>query len=357
MSGIPSVSSIGEVRVLKVGVVLDSTQPPAWIAYVLEQVHARRLGNIELVILDAPEAPQRSLSTRLKGCWSDALYAYYEVWDYQRNKAPWDYREPTDLSQWLKGIPLRRVTAVRQGSAEVLGDADVAAIRQANLDVILQLGGRILRGEFLGSARFGVWRCHHGDDLAYRGGPPLFWEIADGNPVSGSVLEILSDRQEGDRVIYRGYAATRQRSLYLNRNPIYWKTAEFMLRRLADLNARGADNLPDLAAGGDTQVVAPTRRGTPHAAQMLAFLAGQFFRAVRDSLVSRSLGSQPQWFLALRRRSPAWGFKDAQGYRQLPTPPDGFRADPMLFTKDGKTWLFLRNYGTANPGDSYAPAN
>ena len=88
---------------------------------------------------------------------------------------------------------------------------------------------------------------HHDDNLEYRGGPPLFWEIYERNPVSGTILQILTDSLDGGNVIYRGHSSTEMSSLYRNRNPIYWKTVEFVLRRLRDLDSRGIEYIESLA--------------------------------------------------------------------------------------------------------------
>ena len=107
-----------------------------------------------------------------------------------------------------------------------------------DLDVALCFGFRILKGDALKIARHGVWSFHHGDNLVNRGGPAGFWEVMDGIPVTGSVLQILTEDLDNGRVIYRSWSPTSDRfSVKANRNNLYWKSSAFVIRKLKDLAA------------------------------------------------------------------------------------------------------------------------
>src|SRR4029077_15135391 len=125
-------------------------------------------------------------------------------------------------------------------------DADVERVKAANLDVMLRFGFRIIKGGILAAPRFGVWSLHHDDNRSYRGGPALFWEMYEGNALSGTVLQVLTEQLDGGRVIYRSIAATQFASLYKNRQETYWKSAAIVTRRLGDLWREGWDYLAAL---------------------------------------------------------------------------------------------------------------
>jgi hypothetical protein len=76
---------------------------------------------------------------------------------------------------------------------------------------------------------------------------------------------------------------------------------------------------------------------------MVKFLAGLFYRSLAARLSSRLHGSHPQWFLAIRQRTPAHSFDDPTGYKLMLPPNDRFYADPFLFEKNGKTYLFFED--------------
>ncbi len=91
----------------------------------------------------------------------------------------------------------------------------------------------------------------------------------------------------------------------------------------------------------------PYTRGiyrTPDASRMARFLARLFYGSITSRISSRVNGSRPQWFLAIRKRSSAHSFDDATGYKLMRPPKDRFYADPFLFEKDGKTFLFLEDF-------------
>ena len=229
---------------LRIGLMLDSFTTSAWIEKIVDDIQSSDFARVEMVIMNSPAQQQRpSFSTRLKNHWKRTLFHLYEKADYAKHKSDPDFRASRDLTETLRDVPLLNVNPVCKGFTDRFNENDIAQIRAANLDVIFRFGFRIIRGEILQIPRHGVWSFHHDDNQEYRGGPPLFWEIKERNPVSGTILQVLTDSLDGGRVIYRGHSSTNFSSLYLNRNPIYWKTAEYAMRRLRDLHTRGSEYL------------------------------------------------------------------------------------------------------------------
>ncbi len=85
---------------------------------------------------------------------------------------------------------------------------DLEKIHSYDLDFILKFAFGIIRGAVLQSARYGVWSFHHDDEERYRGGPPAFWEVYKGDPVTGALLQRLNDRLDGGIVLYKSYVPT-----------------------------------------------------------------------------------------------------------------------------------------------------
>lgn len=329
---------------LRVGILLDSYASSAWVASVVEDIQRSEFARIELVVLNTPPPPAApSFNKRLKNYWKHALYNRYEDWDYRRNKMELDAKAPADLSAALRDVPVVTVHPQRKGFTDRIPEDEVEAVRGYQLDVLLRFGFRIIRGSILGAARYGIWSIHHDDNREYRGGPPLFWEIYERNPVSGTMLQILTESLDGGQVIYRGHSSTEMSSLYRNRNPIYWKTAEFFIRRLRDLDAHGIGYLEALPTYSERVTYTRGIYRTPHALQMARFFGGVAARSVKSRVRARLRGSHPQWFVAIRRRTEGRDFDDATGYKILAPPLDRFYADPFLFEKDGKTYLFLED--------------
>ncbi len=330
---------------LRIGVMLDSMTGSAWVAKIIEDIQASQFAHVSLVILNSPPVRQKpSFLKWFKDHWNLTFYHRYEKWDYQRYKTDPDAKAKCDLSTILGGIHCVKVNPVRKGSTDSFGDDHLAQIRAANLDVILRFGFRILRGEVLNTARYGVWSFHHDDNREYRGRPPLFWEIYESNPVSGSILQILTESLDGGHVIYRSHSATDFTSLYRNANPVYWKTSEFALRRLRDLDSRGWKYIKSLETFTEKHTYVRGTYKIPNALQMTVYVWRLLQRSVRSKLSVRLTKRFEQWFLAIRKRSPDRRFDSAMGYRIIRPPMDRFYADPFLFKRDAKTYLFFEDY-------------
>jgi hypothetical protein len=330
---------------LRIGIMLDSYVSSAWVAKTIEDIQASDFAQVELIVLNTPPPTERpSFRKRLNNHWRQTFFNRYEEWDYRRNRKDPDAKAPANLSSLLEKVPVITVHPIRKGFTDRIPEDELESIRGYKLDVLFRFGFRIIRGGILGAARCGVWSFHHDDNLEYRGGPPLFWEIYERNPVSGTVLQILTDSLDGGHVIYRGHSSTEKSSLYRNRNPIYWKTAEFALRRLRDLHTRGMEYIESLPTYREKE---PYTRGiyrSPNTLQMARFVSYFLYRSFRARIVSRLQGSQPQWFLAIRPRTVDHDFDSVSGYKLMLPPNDRFYADPFLFEKDGRNYLFLEDF-------------
>ena len=67
-------------------------------------------------------------------------------------------------------------------------------------DVLVRFGFGIVKGPMLDLPTHGVWGFHHGDEEKFRGGPPGFWEIMHDDPVTGAVLQRLTEKLDAGRI-------------------------------------------------------------------------------------------------------------------------------------------------------------
>jgi hypothetical protein len=220
-------------------------------------------------------------------------------------------------------------------------DADaISKLEGWDLDVMLSLGFRIIGGAVLDCARYGVWSYHHDDPDSYRGGPSLFWEIYDGAPVSGSALERLTNEQAEGDLIYRSFSATDPISLHRSRTRVYWKSAEFVARKLRDVHRDGELSV---LQQGDRAGPQAAIHHTPTNRQMLRFGWRVTTRLARQK--TRKALARQQWFIAYQRRGA--GLPTAETFRSatlLVPPRDRFYADPCLVERKGSSYLFFEDF-------------
>jgi hypothetical protein len=251
----------------------------------------------------------------------------------------------TDLTNLLTKVPILDAAPLQKGFVDRFTPEDIARIREASLDVLFRFGFRIIRGEILSCARHGVWSFHHGDNREYRGAPPGFWEIYEGNPVTGSILQVLTESLDGGRVIYRSHSATDFGSLYLSLNPLYWKTAEFAMRRLRDLHSYGWDYLQSLEEFNEQDNYKKgiyRTPGTPVMIRFLARLAGRKLVCWTRFIIFQQ---RDTWFIASRARiGSLTAMIDRKDFRTVLPPRGRFYADPFLIKQNGKTYLFFENF-------------
>ena len=309
---------------LRIGVVLDSFISSAWVVKVIEGIQSSDFARIELVVLHAGSRPGRR----------SALFGLYERWDYRRNKASCDATAQVDAAPLLRNIPSLAV------DADVFSEDQLSAIRRRDLDVLLLFRPSGLWRSAADAVRYGVWSFHFGDNTRETDAPDLWGALVRRNPVSTSSLRIVTGAHDEGRTIYRSHASTDQLSIYSSRNPVYWKTAEFALRRLRDLDRHGMESIKSLPDEGDAR---DGNRG-PSSLQVILFMRRHVARWLQARIASMHRWPRTRWFIGIRRRSEDRSFDDTSGYRLLPCPEDRFYADPFLVEKDGKTFLFLEDF-------------
>lgn len=330
-------------QALRVGVMVDSLTLPAWAVRMLERIASSTHSSLELVVVN--EAGGRSG----RGIWqglvhhrSTLLYIAYRWFEDRFLRPRPDALEPIDASGLLGGLPTLHVKPIQKGFSDRLTPEDIERIRAHEIDVLIRLGFRILRGEVLRSARYGVWSYHHGDNLVNRGGPAGFWEVFDENPLTGSILQVLTEDLDGGEVLYRSWSATVRTSVNHSRSNYYWKSLSFVPRMLEELHRVGAaefaarvrrrNRAPDLFS--EALFTAPGNL------QMARLLIRRAWTYLTRRLYWRLF--YEQWILLYDARSGISG--SPRRFKELVPPKDRFWADPHVLERDGRHWVFLEEF-------------
>jgi len=328
---------------LRIGLLIDSFVQRKWIHQVISEIQSSGVANITVVIKNEAASEQRPAG-RVQSYWRNRkylLYALYSKIDERRVKVEPDAFEPTDIQPLLADVPVIPVTPEMKKFSDWFPEDALKQIREFDLDVALSFGFRILKGEALNIARHGVWSFHHGDNFVNRGGPAGFWEVMDGEPVTGSILQVLTEDLDNGRVLYRSWSPTADRfSVKANRNNLYWKTAAFVVRKLKDL----ADGLPISPPENDLYFPysnrlyrMPTNREMlPRLSRLGAkYVASKFQAALHND----------QWALAYRFRSgPSDSNNTLYRFKTLLPPKDRFWADPFAIKADDRYYVFIEEF-------------
>jgi hypothetical protein len=330
-------------RKVRVGLLVDSLTAPAWMHVMIERIVRSSYAEIVVVVRDAsPSKPRPPAWRRALNYRNHLLYLAYRKLDRKIFQPQPDAFAPRDLGPLLQSVPVVEVVPERKKFSDRFSDSDLARLEACDVDVLVRLGFRILRGEILNLPRCGVWSFHHGDPDFFRGGPACAWEVFLGHPTTGSVLQILNEELDGGLVLYRSQSCTDTVSLARGLNYHYWKTLAFLPRKLEELHRLGPDcfmtkarkNHPAVNLYSQRMYTAP-RNG--EMARILVRLAAHMARRRFHGIVTLD-----QWRLYARRSESLNGSLDR--FQQIEPPHGLFWADPNIFEHEGRCHVFCEEY-------------
>lgn len=314
------------MAILRVGVIVDGSERPAWQARLLCALRATAAATLIVACHVSPAPPVARLRA----------FRLYERLDSLLFAPPDDADARVDVSEILESLPQIELAGLTPAANSHEPDAAaIGRLRALRPDVLLQLGGPAFDGEVLDVARLGLWSFAH-EDGARRGTPPFWDEMASGASVVESRL--LARRRDGETTLYRSWSNSNPNSLVRQRHPVLWKSAAFVERALRGF-AEGRE--PPFDGGGTARAeprpaIAPTLPGVGR------FAARAVTRVLRNR--RRIRRADRVWFIALRRRRANSLVGDAlDGFEALPCPTDRFHADPMLIRDGDAHHLFFED--------------
>ena len=348
---------------LRVGLLLDSNRLPACFSEVVDHILHSDFARLELLIFneaqkaaDAGAPPKRSV---LRKAWNLLrsserrrllLFHLYQRWDHRHIVPSTDPDAEVDCTARFDKLESISVTPTGKRFVHRFPSDAIELIRARNLDVIIRFGFNILRGDILAAARHGVWSYHHGDGDYYRGGPSHFWEIVEANPLSGVMLQVLTEELDAGTVLYKGWFAT-QPGLSRAHNCVqpYWGASTFVIQKLRELHQYGWERLSrDAERGAPYRGRKPIYRA-PTNSEMLGWLGPVLARKLLRRLVRRQ--KLEHWRLAVRTGASliadSAGSPELEGFRWIESPPGRFYADPFMLEEDGRLWVFFEDFDYA----------
>ena len=349
---------------LRIGILLDSPKLSAFFARIIEDIQASNFAKIELLVYRKaaspdPLAPPKPAPTSAFGKFAhrfadpklrkQALYDFYLKLEGRRkiDNHPLDR---VDCSSRFSGIDRLDVEPIGKKFIQRFPPEAIEAIRAKNLDVLLRFGFNILHGDILQAARYGVWSYHHGDNDFYRGGPPHFWEIYEGSPLSGVILQVLTEELDGGLVLCRSLFATEATvSAAQNRFVPYWGSTHMVIRKLNELHRCGWDHIranavPPAPYQGKRKIYR-----TPGNADMARWLGPALLKKAIQSQFRRE--TVQHWRIGIRtngkRLFESASAPDGAGFRWIEPPRGHFWADPFVIERQGKNWMYFEDYSYA----------
>jgi hypothetical protein len=340
---------------LRIGLLLDSQKMALFCSKIIQDLKASNFAKLELLVYRKPPAPPpgpnsnggalSSLRQRLFDSKSRkrALYDLYLRLDHRMKPKnhPLDQRDCSDL---LTGIESLEVEPIGKKFVHRFPEDTLEKIRAKNLDVLIRFGFNILHGDILKAARYGVWSYHHGDNDFYRGGPAHFWELHEGSPLSGVILQVLTEELDGGLVLCKSLFTTRPTvSMSVNRFAPYWGAADLVIRKLNELHQFGWEHLEKNAVPPAPYRGKRKLYRLPTNSDMVSWLAPVFLKKAIQYPFRRP--TIQHWQIAMRNNGKHLLENDnLEGFRWIDAPRGHFWADPFGFEFAGKNWVFFEEF-------------
>lgn len=242
------------------------------------------------------------------------------------------------LPDQLKNLPVIEAETIKENAnTDRFSDDTVNKIKSYNLNVLLRFGFNILKGEILHAAKEGVWSFHHGNEMRFRGGPPLFWEIIKGEKTAGVILQRLTTKLDGGVVLRKGYWSVSSHSYLFFLNQVMMESSVFIKQALTDLHY----GLP--RAEGNSASKAPVYK-YPSNKIFLKFLLIQFFARIKFHL--NRLFKAEKWAIGYSKMNPRdFLFADKrQNFKWIELRGDGYYADPFFHVKNNLMFIICEKY-------------
>ena len=259
-----------------------------------------------------------------------------------------DQRYP--ISEMLPNVPTLSVVAVesQSGLVQRFNQESLEKVRACELDLLLRFGFKILRGEILSAARFGVLSYHHADNRNNRGGPCGFWEVYYDSEQTGATLQVLTEELDGGIAVRRALYPTHRLSWNGNRRRLRATSTWLMIDAVREL-ARERRWTPVVDCRPVRAYSYPLYV-QPDFVRSLAF-AGKLLGRFLAHAASRLLNVR-QWRILYRvGATPCSGEPSSPPtnlvlwkLKQLVPPRGRFFADPFLHWHQGKLYLFVEDY-------------
>lgn len=337
--------SRSSAKALRIGVLVDGFQMPKAFHQVLTDIDSSDFAHLAVVIVNREQQPAARNGAGGRG---HRLFALYAKFDARRKRHP-DPLEIVDCADLLGDLQRLDVAPVRERCEHRFAAEAIAQVRAYDLDVLLQFGFDTLRGEILDAARYGIWSFHYGDNEFYLGGPPLFWEVEENNPVSGAVLQVLTRNIEAGIVLCKSLFATMP-GVWRSRNSFdaYWGSAHFVIRKLHELHECGWETVQKHAIPPTPYRGKASPYRTPTNTRMLRWLVPKIGINLAQRLNPFRGEKEEHWRICLARNaSSRLADHEARmpaGFRWLECPAGHSYADPFLFERQGQLWLFFEDF-------------
>jgi len=337
---------------LRVGLLLDGTEVAAWACRMIEVIRQSDYAGISLVVQvnGAPREPSSPVSgmadpVSSPAPWSAAVRKLLAATERFLVGKPGQLPNAfagVDVKELTTGIDVVKMRPRRHQGSDLIEGDDLAHIRARNIDVFICLGSQRPPGEIMRCARHGTWSCRLGSGKVNAGEVSGYREVIESRPITESMVEILTEDPNNEKVICRSFSSTNDMSLEDNRNGVQWKALHLIPRKLKELHEVGAEtffiraNEESVRLQSDEGRAPKTLTNSEWGVLLWRKLLQKIERKWTDLFYFR------QWFLLCDFQHTV--SHDFRHFKKLIPPKDRFWADPFVVARNDKYFVFIEEF-------------
>ena len=334
-------TATGAGRPLRVAVLLDTLQRPAWEAKAIEQIASSAFAELALVI-KVPETHTSVVSPILR------LHLKLDRLLFSGSADAFDI---LSVKEGIEGIPVHEWDfAADRGSA--IPTQLERELQAYDLDVIVQFSGDPLEARRLLCVCTEIWWHYFGDPLTDSGSPVGFDEVRGNVPCTQFLLMAWRKGSERPTTIFHALMRTdweavgRPRSVGRNRNHVAWRAASIAASSLDRVGRLGFDVHRGEALDEDVSAVTRFRKGNPSSLSVIQLQASVTLGYLRDKLGERK--RTRQWNLLFRIGDQFTDRSmDFDSFERMQPPAGHFYADPFCVEYGDSYYVFFEDFDYA----------
>ena len=258
------------------------------------------------------------------------------------NKFSSNFYTKNDLFKHIRTV---KIYSKRRGYNDYFNSKDVTKIKKLKLDVILRRDFRILKGDILNSAKYGIWSLHHGDNDFIRGIPPGFWETFYNLPITGVTLQKINEILDGGHVIDKGYYGTK----------FFWKHNESFIKeksvQIVLKNLKKIYNNKNIKFKKSKSTLNTKYYSNPKLYHLFFYIIKKYPYFILKKFIRLLFPINlffNKWKICEIKNSNLKNFENNINSKIFASPFYQYWADPFYFRNGQKDYLFFENYNLLN---------
>jgi hypothetical protein len=321
---------------LKVLILLESAETPAWQYYCIEQLLA--IPNISLQLLLCQRPSHSSQAVLQPGL----LFRVLDRAQSRKHVSSIDAfsdRTVTDLFEDWIDIPVAQASA--RNSSDSINNL-LSQLANESYDIIIALGRVDIISSLIGLSRLGVWFLRHDFDQTVRsdGRTVGFFEVIQRQPTLRSSLAIAGAHGFSTCLEFNTYSAVHQLSHVQTRKEHFWKLLHFFPRAIDHILRYGIRSLFDRATVVQGEPC-PWQSSSGNRLTLLRttlpvakYLLWRALRKIRTYFFNE------RWILLFSKSASS---TELSKFKLIFPPNDRFWADPHLLKHQEKFYVYFED--------------